>query len=56
MLFDEVILKMTSILNEYFHLDGSLALFNGTNNIYTMNIYKSLNKESYLKKREFFKY
>ncbi len=51
--FDEVILKMTSILNEYFHLDGSLALFNGTNNIYTNNIYKSLNKESYLKKREF---
>ena len=51
--FDEVILKMTSILNEYFHLDGSLALFNGTNNIYSMNIYNSLNKESYLKKREF---
>ena len=23
--FDEIILKMTSILNEYFHLDGSLA-------------------------------
>ena len=52
-LFDDVILKMTSILNEYFHLDGSLALFNGTNNIYTMNIYNSLNKDSYLKKREF---
>ena len=51
--FDEVILKMTSILNEYFHLDGSLALFNGTNNIYSINIYNSLNKESYLKKREF---
>ena len=51
--FDEVILKMTSILNEYFHLDGSLALFNGTNNVYTINIYKSLNKENYLKKREF---
>ncbi len=51
--FDEVILKMTSILNEYFHLDGSLALFNGTNNVYTINIYKSLNKESYLRKREF---
>ena len=25
----------------------------GTNNIYTTNIYKSLNKENYLKKREF---
>ena len=52
-IFDEVILKMTSILNEYFHLDGTLALFNGTNNVYTINIYNSLNKESYLKKREF---
>ena len=51
--FDSTILKMTSILNEYFHVDGSLPLFNGTNNIYTYNIYKSLNKESYLKKREF---
>ena len=51
--FDDVILKMTSILNEYFHADGSLPLFNGTNNIYTMNIYNSLNKESYFKKRKF---
>ena len=52
-IFDDIILKMTSILNEYFHVDGSLPLFNGTNNIYTTNIYKSLNKESYLKKRKF---
>ncbi len=52
-IFDEIILKMTSILNEYFHVDGSLPLFNGTNNIYTMNIYNSLNKDYYLKKREF---
>ena len=51
--FDEIILKMASILNEYFHLDGSLPLFNGANNIYTLSIYNSLNKESYLKKREF---
>ncbi len=51
--FDDTILKMTSILNEYFHVDGSLPLFNGTNNIYTKNIYKSLNKEYSLKKREF---
>ena len=51
--FDDVILKMTSILNEYFHLDGTLPLFNGTNNVYTKNIYRSLNKENYLKKREF---
>ena len=52
-MFDDIILKMTSILNEYFHADGSLPLFNGTNNIYTTNIYKSLNKDNYLKKREF---
>jgi len=52
-IFDELILKMTSILNEYFHSDGSLPLFNGTNNIYTINIYNSLKKESYFKKREF---
>ena len=48
--FDEIILKMTSILNEYFHYDGSIPLFNGSNNIYTKNIYNSLNKERYLKK------
>ncbi len=52
-IFDKIILKMTSILNEYFHYDGTLPLFNGSNNIYTKSIYKSLNKESYLKKREF---
>ncbi len=52
-IFDELILKMTSILNEYFHSDGSIPLFNGSNNIYTKVIYDSLNKENYLKKREF---
>ncbi len=51
--FDKIILKMTSILNEYFHCDGTLPLFNGSNNIYTKTIYNSLNKENYLKKREF---
>ena len=51
--FDELILKMTSILKEYFHNDGSIPLFNGSNNIYTEAISNSLNKESYLKKREF---
>ncbi len=51
--FDKIILKMTSILNEYFHYDGTLPLFNGTNNIYTKSIYSSINKENYLKKREF---
>jgi len=52
-IFDKLILKMTSISNEYFHKDGSLPLFNGSNNIYTNKIYNSLNKENYLKKREF---
>ena len=51
--FDEIILKMTSILNQYFHNDGSLPLFNGANNIYTKIIYNSLNKDTYLVKREF---
>ena len=51
--FDEIILKMTSILKEYFHIDGSIPLFNGANNIYTTSIYNSLSKNSYLKKREF---
>ena len=52
-LFDELILKMTSILNQYFYNDGSLALFNGSNNIYTKIIYDSLNKDTYLAKRAF---
>jgi len=52
-IFDSSILKMTSILNEYFHDDGTIPLFNGTNNIYTKIIYESINKEIYFKKREF---
>ena len=52
-IFDELILKMTSILNEYFHKDGSIPLFNGSNNIYTKEIFNSLNKENFLKKRIF---
>ncbi len=51
--FDELILKMTSILNQYFHDDGTLPLFNGSNNIYTKLIFDTLNKDNYLKKREF---
>ncbi|MDC3131651.1 heparinase II/III-family protein, partial [Pelagibacteraceae bacterium] len=50
---EEVIIKMTSILNEYFHLDGSIPLFNGSNNNYTKNIYDSLNTDDYLIKRTF---
>tara|TARA_B100001057_G_scaffold490983_1_gene580300 strand:- start:8481 stop:10013 length:1533 start_codon:yes stop_codon:yes gene_type:complete len=49
----EIILKMTSILNEYFHLDGTIPLFNGANNNYTKIIYESLNTDDYLIKRQF---
>ena len=52
-LFDKLILKMTSILNQYFHSDGSLPLFNGSNNIYTKIILNSLNKDTYFVKRDF---
>ena len=47
------IMKMTSILNEYFHTDGTIPLFNGSNNNYTKIIYESLNKDEYLKSRSF---
>ncbi len=50
---EEIIIKMTSILNEYFHEDGSIPLFNGSNNNYTQIIYNSLNKDEYLKSRSF---
>ena len=49
----KLLLKMTSILNQYFHNDGSLPLFNGSNNIYTKIIYDSINKDFYYKKRNF---
>ena len=52
-IFDALILKMTSLLNEYFHSDGSLPLFNGSNNIYTKIIHDSINKDIFFKKREF---
>ncbi len=51
--FDQIILKMTSMLNQYFHSDGTLPLFNGSNNIYTKKIYNTLNKDTYFIKREF---
>jgi len=52
-IFDGLILKMTSLLNQYFHSDGTLPLFNGSNNIYTNIIFETLNKDNYLIKREF---
>ena len=50
---DDFLVKMTSILNEYFHHDGSIPLFNGANNNYTDIINKSLNSLEYLRSREF---
>ena len=50
---EEVVIKMTSILNEYFHLDGTIPLFNGANNNYTKIIYETLNTDDYLIKRTF---
>ena len=44
---------MTSILNEYFHDDGSIPLFNGSNNNYTKIIHDSINREEYLKSRKY---
>ena len=51
--FDDLLLKMKSVLNQYFHNDGSLPLFNGSNNIYTKIIYNSINEDVYYKKRNF---
>jgi len=48
-----IILNMTSILNQYIHDDGSLALFNGANNNYQKQIIEILNQEDFLKSRTF---
>ena len=50
---NQKILKMTSILNEYFHIDGSIPLFNGSNNNYTKIVRDSINKDTYFRKRTF---
>tara|TARA_B100000963_G_scaffold361740_1_gene399132 strand:+ start:15888 stop:17420 length:1533 start_codon:yes stop_codon:yes gene_type:complete len=50
---EETILKMRSILNEYFHDDGTFPLFNGSNNNYIKIVHESLKKEEYLKSRLF---
>ena len=51
--FEEILVKMKSVLNSYFHIDGSIPLFNGANNNYTNIITNSLNKDEYLKTRNF---
>ena len=50
---DKTIIKMKSILNQYFHDDGTLPLFNGSNNNYTKLINETINKDVYLKSRKF---
>ena len=50
---NEMILKMTSILIQYFHDDATMPLFNGSNNNYTKIIYENLNNNIYYKNREF---
>mgnify|MGYP001281905289 FL=1 len=52
-IFDDLLLKMTSVLNQYFHNDGTIPLFNGSNNIYTKIIHDSIKKDVYYKKRNF---
>jgi len=48
-----LILNMTSILNQYIHDDGSIALFNGANNSYQKQIIELLSQEEFLKSRTF---
>ncbi len=50
---DEILDKMGLILNQYFHADGSLILFNGANNNYTKLIYEGLNKNEFYKSFNF---
>ena len=47
------ILSMTSILNQYDHEDGTIALFNGANNNYQIQIQNLIKKEGFLKSRKF---
>ena len=50
---DNLINQVGDNYKSLFYSNNNIPLFNGANNIYTYNIYKSLNKESYLKKRGF---
>ena len=50
---DEILNKMGLMLNQYFHLDGSLVLFNGSNNNYTKLVYEGLNKNEFFKSYDF---
>ena len=51
--FNFLILSMSSTLNQYIHQDGSIALFNGANNNYQKQILSLVQKEEFLKSREF---
>ncbi len=50
---DDILNKMGVVLNQYFHADGSLVLFNGSNNNYTNLIYDGLNKNENFKSYNF---
>ena len=46
-------LKMVTALSRYFHKDGAVALFNGTNNNYLMQIIEVLKEEKNIRKLEY---
>ena len=50
---DEAIGKLGLVLNQYYHLDGSLVIFNGSNNNYTKLIYDGLSKNEFYKTLKF---
>ncbi len=50
---DKTIGKLGQILNQYYHFDGSLVMFNGSNNNYTKLIYDGLSKNEFYKTLRF---
>ena len=46
-------LKMITTLSQYFHKDGSIALFNGAHNNYLSEIFKVLREENNIRKMEY---
>jgi len=48
------IINMSSVLMNFLHKDGSLALFNGSNNFYFKEINQLIRQESDIKSKEFY--
>jgi len=48
------IMNMSSVLMNFLHKDGSLALFNGSNNFYIKEINKLIRQETDIKSKEFY--